>query len=134
MTSSFIRDINGIASLLRETGCAEIPVPLSTIADQRRLLAEELSVEFGRRLPGVFSSRRSSFLDSMFDAEIDNRAAQAVPPALSLNLGRTAISMTHDGTNLVTRIDAAEGSHRRTPLEWTVARVYCVFLLGDPLP
>ena len=126
--------VEGISAMLRDSGRAEIPVPLSDIVDHRRSLANELGAAFSINLPGVFSSRTDSFSDSMFQIAIDDGAAGRPPSPLRIPFGRTELSMAHDGTNLIAQMDGAEGSYGRMPSGWAAARAYCVFLLRDLLP
>ncbi|MDE2677549.1 MAG: AAA family ATPase [Gemmatimonadota bacterium] len=126
--------VEGVSAMLRDSGRAEMPVSLSAIADHRRSLARELGVAFSMNLPGVFSSRRDSFPGAAFHIDMDDDTAAKLPSPLRLPFGRTAIAMTHDGTDLVAQVDGSRESHRGAPSVWSVAQAYCVFLLRDVLP
>ena len=122
------------AEMLRSSGRATIPLPVSSIVDQRNFLAEELSAVFSRDLPRVFSSRRDSFRGSSFAVEFDSRAADLPRSPMETAFGDTSISMTHDGTDLIVDLDVSQHSRRPRPIASQVARAYFLFLLRDLFP
>jgi hypothetical protein len=123
-----------VASSLRESGRAEIPIPLSAIAEQRRSWAEELAFTFSLDLPGVFSSRRGSLHDSVFGVELDDHTADLPPSPMKMAFGHTAISMTYRGTDLTVDLDVTDQPRRNQRVGGLFARAYVHFLLRDLFP
>ena len=123
--------IRDAADMFRRGERATIPLPLSSIGDQRNALLKELAAEFSRGLPGVFSSRRESFRGSKLAVSLDARAAGQPPSSMEAPIGGTGIAMEHDGVHLVMTVEASERPLLGAGLEPALAQAYSLFLLHD---
>lgn len=141
-TWDFLREAQGgypraaeVVQSLRYDGRAKVPLPVSSIAHQRRQLAEALGRDFSTGiLPQVFSTRRESFQESTLAVQINGRDTETIPTPAEMEIGQTKISMRHDGTNLVASIDGSERSSSLENIEMETSRAYCLFLLRDLFP
>lgn len=134
-SSAEFSSIGAIAASLRDSGQANVPLPPSTIQEQRKLLVAKVGEAFSEEnLPQVFSSRRDNFRDSSVEIEVKDHSATAIPTPTKFSMGKRSISLTHDGENLVASIDPADQSSGLGPIEYQTALAYFVFLLRDLFP
>lgn len=126
--------IRNAADMFRRSERARIPLPLSSIRDQRNVLLKEVSAEFSQGLPGVFSSRRENFRGSCLAVALDASAAGQPPSSMEAPIGGTGIAMEHDGVDLVMSVEASERPLLGAGLEPQLAEAYSRFLLHDLFP
>ena len=124
-----------IAESLRNNGQAAIPLPLSSIPNQRRRLAEEVGRAFSREnLPQVFSSRRDNFRESTVTVQVDGSDMGAIPRPAAVRFGQTSIMMSYSRSDLIASIDTSGRSAISEAIELQTAWTYLVFLLRDLFP
>ena len=129
-----IRAIGDAAEMFRRCERATVPLPVSSIGDQRNVLLKELGDSFSRGLPRVFSSRREGFSGAKFAVELDAVAAGQPPSSTEAPIGGTGIAMEHDGVDLVMSVEAPERPLLGGGLEPQLADAYRHFLLHDLFP
>ena len=126
--------IRDAADMFRRCERATVPLPSSSIGDQRNILLKELGARFSHGLPGVFSSRSESFRGSSLAVELDATAAGQSPSSMEAPIGGTGIAMEHDGVDMVMSVKGSERQLLGGGLEPQLAEACSHFLLHDLFP
>ena len=126
-------EVKTIRNDIHAAGRASVPISLSTIARQRRILAARVGREFSPQFRMIFNSHRDSFRNARLHVELADLPNAPAPSRATVPFGYSTITIRYDGGAVTASVNDNDRSIGRVH-PGAFALVYCVFLMRDLFP